>query len=76
MTKHLDNAFTWRVEYTRLEPGRTYVSNRTVTVVCKRIETAIAEVMSRWPNAVVIKAFRGERWGNDGVIIVNEETVD
>lgn len=72
MAKHIEDSFIWRVEYVRKEGDRSYAMNKNCSVICSRIERAIEEVYRRWPDATVIKAFRGERWGNDGVIIVDE----
>lgn len=72
--RRLDSSYSWNVEYTRKDPDKGYNLNRSTTVICERIDTAIAEVYKRWPEAVIIKAFRATSWGNDGLIVVGEPT--
>jgi hypothetical protein len=70
-----DNSYSWKVEFTTQDVDangnpRTYRSNKAVTVVCRRAEDAMQEVKDRWGDAEIIKVYRGERWGNEGVIVV------
>lgn len=72
MSKHLDDSYTWRVEFAWKSPDQKWYANKSVSVICERIETAIAQVYEKWPEANIHKAFRGQHWGNEGVIIVDE----
>jgi hypothetical protein len=70
--KHLDQTHCWKIEFVYKDPEKNYPSNLSITVICGRIETAINEVYKKWPEAKIVKAFRGEAWGNKGVIIAEE----
>jgi hypothetical protein len=62
----------WRVEYVRRDPERSYPLNKSMVVICETISQAIEAVLSEYPEATIIKAFKGENWGNDGVLIVGD----
>lgn len=69
---HFPSHFVWQVEYTRKAEGSNYATNRSLSVVCKRIEEAIQHTYSLYPEVTIIKVLRGQRWGNDGVVIPDE----
>jgi hypothetical protein len=62
----------WRVEYVRQDPERSYPLNKSMVVISETISQAIDAVLIEYPEAKIIKAFKGENWGNDGVLIVGD----
>lgn len=72
-SKHFAGSYHWRVEYNRTDPqyqGRR--TNHHCSAVAPTLEVAARVVLDKFPDAVLIKVFRGDQWGYDGLLISPE----
>jgi hypothetical protein len=69
--RHLQKDYIWQVEFT-VQTDRSWTANQSVTVIAATIDQAIAATYDTFKVQAIIKAFRGERYGSQGILIINQ----